>query len=321
MHAAVLHGLGESPRYEQFSEPVAGDGEAIVHVRAAALKPVDRQMAGGSHYASFREFPVVCGLDGVGSLDDGTRVFFAGPRRPFGAMAERTVMRRAMCWPVPEGVDDITAAAIVNPGMSAWLTLAISAQINRGETVLILGATGTTGKLAVQIAKLLGAGRVVAAGRNQEALDSLHKLGADATIRLQGPGEGLTESFAREASVTPYDVIVDYLWGWPTEALLAALARSDLKPASSSKTRLVQVGESAGPTIMLPAATLRSSGLQIVGAGTGAIPPMDVLRDTYHQLMARAASGELRIDTDSAPLADVEKAWTREGRARLVVIP
>jgi NADPH:quinone reductase-like Zn-dependent oxidoreductase len=321
MHAAVLHALGESPRYEEFAEPIAGEGEAIIQVRAAALKPVDRQMASGSHYASFREFPVVCGLDGVGVLDDGARVFFAGPRRPFGAMAERTVTRRALCWPVPENVDDITAAAIVNPGMSAWLTLAISAQIAPGETVLILGATGTTGKLAVQIAKLLGAGRVVAAGRNQEALDSLHSWGADATIRLQGPGEVLTESFAREASVAAYDVIVDYLWGWPTEALLAALARSDLKPAQSSRTRLVQVGESAGSTIMLPAATLRSSGLQIVGAGTGTIPPMEVLQDTYHQLMARAASGELRIDTDSVPLADVEKAWAREGRARLVLIP
>ena len=321
MHAAVLHALGESPRYENFSDPVAGDGEAIVHVRAAALKPVDRQMASGSHYASFRQFPVVCGLDGVGSLDYGTRVFFAGPRRPFGAMAERTVTRRAICWPIPEGVDDITAAAIVNPGMSAWLTLAISARIDPGETVLILGATGTTGKLAVQIAKLLGAGRVVAVGRNQEALDSLHNFGADATIHLQGPGTALTESFARETSVAPYDVIIDYLWGWPTEALLAALGRSDLNPARSSKTRLVQVGESAGATITLPAATLRSSGLQIVGAGTGAVPPMNVLQDTYHQLMARAASGELRIDTEPAPLADVEKAWAREGRARLVIVP
>jgi NADPH2:quinone reductase len=131
----------------------------------------------------------------------------------------------------------------------------------------------------------------------------------------------LTASFAREASVAAYDVIVDYLWGWPTEALLAALARSDLKPARSARTRLVQVGESAGSTITLPAATLRSAGLQIVGAGTGAVPPMEVLLDTYHQLMARAASGELRIDTDSAPLADVEKAWAREGRARLVIIP
>lgn len=321
MYAAVLHAQGESPRYEEFAEPVARDGEAIVHVSAAALKPVDRQMANGSHYASFREFPVVCGLDGVGCLDDGARVYFAGARRPFGAMAERTVVHRARCWPVPDNVDDITAAAIVNPGMSAWLTLAQSAQLTAGETVLILGATGTTGKLAVQIAKLLGAGRVVAAGRNQQMLKSLHSLGADATIRLQGPGQELTDAFAREAGVAAYDVIIDYLWGWPTEALLAALTRPDLNPARSSRMRLIQVGESAGPTITLPAAALRSSGLEIVGAGSGAVPPLEVLLDTYHQLMARAASGELRIDTERAPLADIEDVWPREQPTRLVIIP
>ncbi len=321
MYAAVLHGLGESPRYEEFAEPIAGEGEAVIQVRAAALKPVDRQMASGSHYASFREFPVVCGLDGVGCFDDGTRVFFAGPRRPFGAMAERTVVHRARCWPVPDNVDDVTAAAIVNPGMSAWLTLAHGAQLAAGETVLILGATGTTGKLAVQIAKLLGAGRVVAAGRDEETLRSLHKLGADATIRLHAPGNELADAFAREAGVAAYDVIVDYLWGWPTEALLAALTRADLKAARSSRVRLIQVGESAGPSITLPAAALRSSGLEIVGAGSGAVPPMEVLLDTYHQLMTRAASGELRIDTQRAALASIEDIWAKQQRARLVILP
>ena len=321
MYAAVLHALGETPRYEQFAEPVAGDGEAIVQVRAAALKPVDRQMVAGSHYASFRDLPVVCGLDGVGSLEDGARVYFAGPRRPFGAMAERTVVRHAMCWPVPVDIDDSTAAAIVNPGMSAWLTLAMGARIAAGETVLILGATGTTGKLAVQIAKLLGAGRVVAAGRNEEALDSLRSLGADTTIRLNPPAQELTEAFAREAQVASYDVIVDYVWGWPTEALLAALTRSDFNAGRSSKMRLLQVGESAGATITLPAAALRSSGLEIVGAGSGAVPSLDVLQATYRELMARAANGELHIETESAPLAGIEEAWTREGRNRLVILP
>jgi NADPH:quinone reductase-like Zn-dependent oxidoreductase len=321
MYAAVLHALGKSPRYEQFAEPVAGENEALIQVRAAALKPVDRQMANGSHYASFVEFPVVCGLDGVGSTDGGSRVYFAGPRRPFGAMADRTVVHRARCWPVPEGVDDITAAAIVNPGMSAWLTLTQAAKLIPGETVLILGATGTTGKLAVQIAKLLGAGRVVAAGRNQEALDSLRQVGADAAICLQGPGPELTDTFAREAGIAAYDVIVDYLWGWPTEAMLAALTRSDLNPGRSSRARLIQVGESAGASITLPAAALRSSGLEIVGAGTGAVPPMQVLLDTYNLLMDHAGQGKLQVATQPVPLAEVEDAWPREQRARLVIVP
>ncbi|HEY6291621.1 MAG TPA: zinc-binding alcohol dehydrogenase family protein [Terriglobia bacterium] len=325
MKAAVLHTLGKPPRFEDFPEPVAGENEALVHVRAAALKPVDKQMASGSHYAAPRQLPVVCGVDGVGRLDDGTRVFFGGPRRPYGAMAERTVAPRAWCWPLPDDVDDVTAAALVNPGMSAWLTLSLRAQLAPGQTVLILGATGVTGKLAVQIAKLLGAGRVVAAGRNEQALAALPGLGADATIRLDQPVQDLAEAFAREAGAcgsgkNGFDVVIDYLWGPPTEALLSAITRTDWK--ASSRTRLVQVGESAGPTIVLPAAALRSSGLEIVGAGSGSIPPRDVLMDAYRQLMARASRDELRVETERVPLAEIEDAWQRaDQRRRLVVIP
>jgi NADPH:quinone reductase-like Zn-dependent oxidoreductase len=159
VNAAVLHNLGRPPRFEQFPDPSAGNDEAIIDVRTAALKPVDKQLANGSHYASPRELPVVCGADGVGYLVDGTRVFFGGPRRPYGAMAQRTVVPKAFCFPVPEGVDDNTAAALPNPGVSAWLSLTARAKLTKGETVLILGATGVSGKLTVRIAKLLGAGR------------------------------------------------------------------------------------------------------------------------------------------------------------------
>lgn len=322
MYAAVLHTLGKPPSYDEFPEPAAGEGEVIVHVRAASLKPVDKAMASGEHYASFRELPAVCGTDGAGRLDDGSRVVFAGARRPYGAMAQRTPMARARCFPVPDGVDDVTAAALLNPGMSAWFALTWRAKLSHGENVLILGATGVTGKLAVQIAKRLGAGRVVAAGRNQQVLTTLGGLGADATIRLDQPGQDLTEAFAREAGAAGFDVVIDFLWGRPTEALLAALTRSDLT-AARSRVRLVEVGESAGSAISLPAAVLRSTKLEILGSGSGAVPPLDVIVDSYHQLMARAASGELRVDTERVPLAHIEDAWQRQnlqGR-RLVVIP
>ena len=114
MHAAVLHALGKPPLFEEFPDPTPGEGEVLIHVCAAALKPVDKQLAGGKHFASPHEFPIVCGADGVGRLEDGTRMFFGGPRRPYGAMAERTVVRRAQCFSVPEDVDDDTAAAIPN---------------------------------------------------------------------------------------------------------------------------------------------------------------------------------------------------------------
>ncbi len=306
MNAAVLHTLGKPPRCEQFPEPIAGDGEVIVYVHAASLKPIDKQLASGSHYASLRELPLVCGSDGVGHLGDGQRVFFGGTRPPYGAMAQRTVVRRAFGFPVPESVDDETAAALPNPGVSAWLSLAFRARLVPGESVLILGATGVTGKLAVKIAKLLGAGRVVAAGRNQQVLSTLHQLGADATIRLDAPAQELGEAFAREAGDSDFQIVIDYVWGQPTEVFLAATTRKEFAVVTS-ETRLVQVGESAGPTISLPAAVLRSTALTILG--TAGIPPRNILVDALQQVMAHAASGEVHVETERIPLADIENAW------------
>jgi len=322
MNAAVLHAFNESPRFERFSEPIAAENEVIVHVRAAALKPVDKQMANGSHYAAFRELPVVCGTDGVGCLDDGTRVFFARPRLPYGSMAQRTIVSPSHSFPIPDNIDDDIAAAIVNPGLSAWGALAWRAQLTAGETVLILGATGVTGKLAVQTAKLLGAGRVIAAGRNEKVLSTLHELGADSTIRLDKTGQDLTEAFAREAGDAGFDVIIDYLWGPPTETLLAAIARRDLNPALS-RVRLIEVGESAGPTISLDAAALRSSKLEILGAGSGnASASPEVWLEAIRQLLSNVAGGKLRIDTERVPLSEVEDAWQRDQQGwRTVIIP
>jgi NADPH2:quinone reductase len=318
IHAAVLHTLGKPPRFEPFPEPTAGEGEVIVQVQAAALKPVDRQLADGSHFASPRELPVVCGADGMGRLEDGTRVFFGGPRRPYGAMAERTVVRRVQCFPVPDGVDDLTAAAIPNPGVSAWLSLQHRAKLAPGESVLILGATGVTGKLAVQIAKVMGAGRVVAAGRNRKVLEALREMGADATISLDRPHEELVAAF-REAATKGFDVVIDYLWGAPTEALLKALTRAEFA-ATGPETRLVAVGESAGPTISLPSAVLRSTAVTILG--TAGMPPMDLLANAMRQVMDHAARGELRVDIEPVALQDIESAWQRDVRGRrLVVIP
>jgi len=260
MYAAVLHTIGTVPRYEEFPEPVIENtnGEAIVYVHAASLKPIDKQLASGSHYASPRKLPCVCGSDGVGHLDDGQRVFFGGPRPPHGAMAQRTVVPRAFTFPVPENLDDETAAAMPNPGISAWLSLTYRAKVVPGENVLILGATGVTGNLAVKIAKLLGAARVVAAGRNPQALDRLHNLGADATISLALPTAELSEAFAREAGQSGFQVVIDYVWGQPAEAFLTAITRREFVTVQS-ETRFVQVGESAAPSISLPAAVLRQS--------------------------------------------------------------
>lgn len=322
MNAAVLHSLGQCPRSESFPDPVSGQGEVLVEVRAAALKPIDKQMASGAHYASFRQLPAIPGTDGAGVLPDGKRVFFSMARAPYGAMAQRTVIAQPRCFRIPDAIDDDTAAAVMNPGLSAWGALAWRAQLVAGETILILGATGVTGKLAIQTAKLMGAKRIVAAGRNPKILASLHDLGADAILSLDQPREKLAEAFTQEAGETGFDVVLDYVWGLPTEALLAAVTRQDMRPAAN-RTRLVQVGEGAGATISLPAAALRSSRLEILGAGTGSAPSShEIWMEAIRQLLDRVAHGQLRIETERIPLFEIESAWNRnqEGR-RFVVVP
>ncbi len=321
MKAAVLRALGKPPRFEDFADPQPSPGEVIVHVKAASLKNIDKARASGSHYDSYSALPAVCGIDGVGVLDDGTRVFCGGCRPPYGMLAEQTVVSRAWCLKVPDRVDDVTAAALPNPALSSWLPLVWRAKLKPGETVLILGATGVSGKLAIQIARQLGAGRVVAAGRNEQVLQTLPDLGADATIALDQTDRELTAAFVREAGRKKFDIILDYLWGHPTEVLLDALTGHDVK-AESTGIRLVEIGEMAGPTISLLAAALRSSGLEIYGSGGGGIPHTAII-DTFPQLWALAATGKIRIDTKRVPLADVERAWQRKDLAgrRLVIIP
>src|ERR1043166_3782180 len=169
-------------------------------------------------------------------------------RKPYGMMATLSVVPRTWCVPVPEGVEDGVAAALPNPALSSWLPLTGRARLKRGETVLVLGATGVAGKLAVQIARHLGAGRVVAAGRDESVLRTLPELGADATISLNTRDQELAAAFGGEARHKPFDVVLDYLWGHPTEVLLQALTGHDVM-AESRRIRLVQIGEMAGPTI------------------------------------------------------------------------
>jgi NADPH:quinone reductase-like Zn-dependent oxidoreductase len=320
MKAAVIHAFGQPPRFEDFPDPTATDGEALVQVAAAGLHPVVKALASGAHYGSSEQLPLVPGVDGVGRLHDGTRVYFGGARPPYGTMSERTVVPRSMCIPLPDGLDDATTAALVNPGMSGWLALSWRAQLVPGETVLVLGATGVAGQLAVQLAKRLGAGRVIAAGRDRQVLASLGDLGADATIHLDQADHDLTDALASVASDGGVQVVVDYLWGHPTEALIAAISRRGLTHAAP-RVRLIEVGDSAGPTITLAAQVLRSSGLEILGSGAGTVP-LDRIMHALPQFIARVASGELQIGVERIPLTDVEQAWQRDQHGRrLVLLP
>lgn len=322
MKAAVLHKLGKAPRYEDFPDPIAGDGETLIRVKAVALENIDRALARGSHFAT-RQFlphlPAIVGLDGIGMLDDGRLVGFGGIRSPYGAMAEKAVIPSQQFAPIPDGVDAAVAAAVPGSALTALFPLRCGVQLQKGETVLVNGATGFAGKLAVQVARLLGAGRVVATGRNETSLRALPGLGADSAIDLRQSDASVVSAFKREAA-SGYDVILDFLWGRPTELLIAAIVPEKLAFAQR-RIRLVQIGEMAGERISLPADSLRTSGLSLSGAGANLTP--EAIAEGTSQVWDWIQAGKLSADIERTPLKDVEKVWKRNdahGR-RIVLIP
>ncbi|GCE50917.1 NADPH:quinone reductase-like Zn-dependent oxidoreductase [Thermosporothrix hazakensis] len=321
MKAAVIHAFGETPRFEEFPEPTLTEGDVLVHVRAAGIHPIVRALANGTHYGSTDILPLIPGIDGVGQLEDGTRVYFGMTRPPYGTLAERAVVPRQACLPLPASLDDVSAAALFNPGLSGWLALKWRAQIQPGETILILGATGSSGKLAIQIAKHLGAGKIIAVGRNQQILNTLPALGADTIIALGNSDEEYRDALMQAAGETGIHVILDYLYGHPTEQTIMALTRKGLTHAAP-RVRLIEIGSMAGPTISLPAAVLRSSGLEISGSGGGTISPKRVFAEIPH-FVEYATTGKLHIEAEQAPLSAIEEVWMRQNsnNARLVIKP
>ena len=321
MKAAVLHNFGETPRFEDFPDPTPGDGQILVNVKAVALENVDKVMADGSHYAS-RQFlstlPAIVGFDGIGRLDDGRLVGFGGVKAPYGAMAEKTVIPEDYHVPVPEGVDAVTAAALPASALTSLFPLKWGAKLQEGETVLINGAMGVSGRLAVQIAKLLGAGRVIGTGRNPHSMKKIKEFGAEAVIDLNQSDEKLTEAFKREAGAG-YDVILDFLWGHPTDVLIKTLVPDELR--MSKPVRLVQIGEKAGATISLSADSLRTSGLQIFGGAAGITP--EAMGEATTQVWDLIKANKLIMDIEQVPLKDIEQVWKRtdfQGK-RIVIIP
>jgi NADPH2:quinone reductase len=320
MNAAVVHAFDAPPRYTSFADPVPEEGEKLVKVVAAGLHPIVKALANGTHYGSTGELPFIPGVDGVGRLPDGTRVYFGSLRSPYGTFSELAVAPDWICLPLPEGLDEVTAAGIANPGMSSWAALSSRAKFVAGESVLILGATGSAGQMAVQIAKRLGARRVVAAGRDPQVLEKLKDLGADAVISLQQEHGLLVSAFRSEFAEAGVDVVLDYLWGSPAEGVLEAISERGLK-AKTSRIRFVQVGQMAGRTISLAAATLRNSGLELLGSGYGSASLDEILK-AVGEFFKVAVAKPFQTNIKTAPLRDVESLWnTSEAGVRLVFQP
>lgn len=317
MHAAVLHAHGATPVYEEFREPAAGEGQVVVEVAVAGVNPVDVRKASGTYMSGPPPpLPSVVGTEGVGRVaGTGRRVYFSAPVAPFGSFAERVLVAEDDPIELPDAVDDGVAAALGIAGLAAWLPLAWRARLQPGETVLVLGATGVVGQLAVQAARLLGAGRVVAAGRDREMLERAARLGADATVDLSAAGEGetLTAAF-KDAAGGELDVVHDPLWGAPAAAALDALGVGG---------RLVQLGQSAGAEATFPSASIRGRQLEILGH-LNALVPAGVRRDAYRTLAEHAVAGRIEVEVERIPLGAVADAWERVQRSahrKLVLVP
>ncbi|WP_232668855.1 quinone oxidoreductase family protein [Pseudonocardia sp. TRM90224] len=319
MKAAVVERRGGVPRYRDFREPDVAAGEVLVTVEAVAVENVDRAIVAGTHFtaAPFQAaLPAIPCFDGVGRLPDGTLVGFGGLTPPYGALAERVAVPAAFARPMPDGIEPTVVAAL-SSAISAMSMLTAGGLI-AGETVLVQGATGVAGRLAVQIARLLGAGRIVAVGRDATALEELPALGADAVINTAVSDAALLQAY-RDHAGDGYDVVVDYLWGRPTEMLTLALV-PDAFALPTKPTRLVHVGESAGRTIELTGDALRTSGLEIYGAARNMSIGMAA---AVEHVVGWVRSGRLAVPVATMALSGIEEAWTRTDLrgSRLVIVP
>lgn len=296
MRAAVLHAYNEPPEPGEFDAPAPADGQVVVDVKAAAIHHLDLLKATGTFYLD-QPLPSVPGTDGVGITPQGRRVYFDPTIAPFGSFAEQALADESTLIDVPDEIDDATAAALGNTGLGAWLALTWRANLQPGETVLVLGASGALGSVAVQAARVLGAGKVIAAAR-----DTSRVRGADEVVPLDEiPG--------------PIDVTIDTLWGKPAEAAMRQASRH---------ARHVQVGQLAGTEIALSAPAIRSISLNVQGFSS-AHPPHEIKRDGYQELARHVANGDIIIDKEVVPLQDIAAAWERQKTARrrpkLVVVP
>lgn len=322
MKAAVIFQKGGMPAYTDFPEPIAQNEEQLlITVKAAAIKHLDKSQASGKHYSTQNDISCakVIGGDGVGTLADGTRVYAIGIS---GMIAEKALIEKSRMVALPDLIDDATAAALPNAVIGSAMGLRFRAGMKPGETVLINGATGFTGKMAVQIAKYYGAEKVIATGRNEQSLQRLLTLGADEIISVKQEDEAFIAQVKAIHAQTPIDVIIDYLWGHTAEMILAALKSNG---SFTPKTRFVSIGAMTGDIIQLSSENLRSVDLQLSGSGLGSWTKAEMkllFSKILPEMFQLAAKEKLQVETTTVKLQNIENLWEmdRPDGKRLVVV-
>ncbi len=318
MKAAVVRSFEEPPGYEEFESPAPTDGEMLIKVLAAGLHNRVRTSAKGSHYTSTGQLPMIPGLDGVGTGPDGELRYFVLHDARFGSLAEAVVIDPRASVVLPSGTDVLTVAAAMNPAMGSWIALRKRIAFERGQKVLVLGATGNSGQMAVQIAKHLGAGQVIAVGRNPGRLEEAVHLGADGTVSLTGDPDGVEAELG--AAAADADVVLDFLWGEATQFVMPAILKHRADDAAN--LTWVQIGSMAGLEITIPSAWLRAVRITIVGSGQGSVSPREIVT-AMPALAAEISSDSYRIDPRPTPLSDVRGVWNApvEAGQRIVFVP
>jgi NADPH:quinone reductase-like Zn-dependent oxidoreductase len=296
MRAAVVRRSGATPAVDQFADPQPGQGLSVGTLVAAALNPLDVAIVNDQFPLRRLQPPYVAGYEAVVQLGDGTRCYVTAPPAPYGTLAELVPVPDSAGFPVPAGLDPGLAAALGVAGLVGWVALDYRGHLQPGETVLVLGAGGSAGLLAVQSARVLGAGRVVGAARGK-ALGQAADRGADAVVDLAD--DQAIDAGLAAAAPGGYDVIVDFLWG-----ALAPLAMNHANVGA----RYIQIGSSAGPTSTIAAAAIRNKLLTIVGHGQAATPA-EVHRPAYAQLMRHAVDGKFTLDLEQTRLDDISQTW------------
>lgn len=306
---------GRAPVAAEFAEPEQAAGESLLELVGAGAHQVVKSRASGQHYSSEGRFPNVPGVDAVARAADGRLVYTGFVRPPWGTMAERMAVRMGV--DVPEGADPLAVAAGINPAMSGWFPLAQRREeAGRLGTVLVMGATGMAGRLAVQSAFALGADAVVAVGRDANRLEEVAALGA-VPVSLEGsdPVTALAEVLAGAAP----SIVLDYVWGPVAEVAFAALNRVPFDEDGGDETVYTQIGALAGHGAVLPADLLRSRPIRIVGSGIGSVSTQRLLAE-LPAVIALVADGTLTVPYTAFPIEQAAQAWAHTGD-RAVIVP
>jgi NADPH:quinone reductase-like Zn-dependent oxidoreductase len=320
MKAAILYKVGSTPEYGEIEVPkIENEQQQLINVKAVAIKNLDKARVNGKHYTSYATFPTTVGIDGVGTLENGIRVYATGIT---GMLAEQAVIG-AEFTPVPSALDDVTAAALPNAVLGSAMPLLIRAKLQPGQNVLFNGATGVTGQIAVQIAKHYGANEIIVTGRNAKQLEKLLTFGATHVIDLKKSDSEVQSEVLKIQQEKGIDIIIDYLWGKPMELLLNTLTNKALTH-KGKPIKIVTAGDMAGKEILLSSALLRSVDLQLLGSGFGSLSKEELIVFTkviLPEIYSLAATQKIIMDTVVYPLNQIQNVWNKQidSGSRLVI--